>query len=106
MHSRSQWIRYPGIVLGESYNGIRVLADFIRDVTKYQHLCVCNKDSERCNMTDHALQKQKKKISDISSGVSGQMFGQSGESVTEENNTQVIQIFSHTSKYPRQFNSN
>jgi len=63
---------------------------------------VCaTKTGVRCNMTDHALQKQKKKISDISSGVSGQMFGQSGESVTEENNTQVIQIFSHTSKYLR-----
>ena len=23
--------------MGESYNGIRALADFIRDVTKYQH---------------------------------------------------------------------
>jgi hypothetical protein len=22
-----QWIRYPGILLGESYNGIRMLAD-------------------------------------------------------------------------------
>jgi len=25
----------PGILLGESYSGIRALADFIRDVTKY-----------------------------------------------------------------------
>ena len=27
-----------GILLGESYSGIRALADFIRDVRKYQHL--------------------------------------------------------------------
>ena len=31
-----QWIRYPGILLGESYSGIRALVDFIRDVAKYQ----------------------------------------------------------------------
>ena len=74
--------------------------------TKVGCLCVCNKD--RCEMQHDrsCTPETKKKISDISSGVSGQMFRQSGESVTEENNTQVIQIFSHTSKYPRQFNSN
>ena len=30
------WIRYRGILLGESYSGIRALTDFIRDVAKYQ----------------------------------------------------------------------
>ena len=30
------WIRYLEILLGESYIGIRALADFIRDVAKYQ----------------------------------------------------------------------
>ena len=29
-------MRYPGILLGESYSGIHALADFIHDVTKYQ----------------------------------------------------------------------
>ena len=28
-------MRYPGILLGERYSGIRALADFIRDVAKY-----------------------------------------------------------------------
>ena len=36
MYSRSQWIRYPRILLGASYSSIRALADFIHDVTKYQ----------------------------------------------------------------------
>jgi len=29
---------YPGILLGKSYNNIRALADFIRDVAKYQQV--------------------------------------------------------------------
>ena len=28
--------------MGESYSGIRALADFIRDVAKYQHPVICN----------------------------------------------------------------
>jgi len=29
---------YPGILLGESYNNIHALADFIHDVAKYQQV--------------------------------------------------------------------
>jgi len=38
---------YPGILLGESYNNIHALTDFIRDVAKYQQVLAGDRTGHR-----------------------------------------------------------